>query len=69
MQTRKTIGDNVFGSKSNPAPAGVWTVGADGSVLSTENVEGVSCTYAVGVSPAKVSIEFRKTNPFTMIIR
>lgn len=53
---------------SLPNKVRVETLAADGSVSGIEDVEGTSYTYAVGTSPAKVRIQFRKTNPFIMII-
>ncbi len=34
-----------------------------------ENLEGDTYTYTAGTSPAKVEIEFRKTNPFVLVVR
>ncbi|MBQ7666385.1 MAG: hypothetical protein IJS46_00105, partial [Kiritimatiellae bacterium] len=47
----------------------IRTLAADGSVTDVENVEGVSYTYTAGTSPDRVEIEFRKTNPFVMVVR
>ena len=47
----------------------VWTLAADGSVLSAETIEGGSYTYVAGTSPAKVRICFRKSHPFVLIVR
>ena len=45
----------------------VKTLAPDGSVLSTTTVEGTS--YAYAPSAGTVRIEFRKTNPFVMVLR
>ena len=47
----------------------VRTIAADGSVQSVTRVEGNAYTYTAGVSPDKVEIEFRKTNPFMLVVR
>ena len=47
----------------------VWTLAADGSVLSAETIEGGSYTYVAGTSPAKVRICFRKSHPFVLVVR
>ncbi len=52
-----------------PDKVHVKTLAADGSVIGVEYVQGPSYTYTVGVSPAKVEIDFRKTKAFMMIVR
>ncbi len=52
-----------------PDKVHVKTLAADGSVLGVDYVQGPSYTYTVGVSPAKVEIDFRKTKAFMMIVR
>ena len=47
----------------------VRTIAADGSVQSVTRVEGNVYTYTAGVSSDKVEIEFRKTNPFVLVVR
>ncbi len=54
---------------SLPNKVRVETLAADGSVSGIEDVEGTSYTYVVGTSPAKVRIQFRKKNPFTIIVK
>ncbi len=46
----------------------VRTIAADGSE-SVTRVEGNAYTYTAGVSSDKVVIEFRKTNPFVLVVR
>ena len=68
----QVFGTHVFGAV--PAQDGshanlvrIQTLQPDGSVLSTTTVEGTS--YAYAPSAGTVRIEFRKTNPFVMVLR
>lgn len=47
----------------------VTELDASGAVLSSCRRDGDSYTYVVGASPAKVILEFRKSNPFLLIVR